>query len=1357
MSTSVARHHTDWLSLIEVSGPFLTLPVLKRALPQGLDPVDPALVDELRRAYEEWQDDAALHSEWVRWAMSALLRFDEESLKAGPAVPPTLEHVVSEHGETLRPDLVVLDPSEDGKVVPRLFVAVWPGGTDLDDKLAESRWAATPLDRMAELLRGKGVRLGLVTNGERWTLVHTAVGGPTTYATWDGGIWLEDRPTLNAFVTLLSARRFFAVAESDTLEELFEESANAEQEVTEQLGLQVRHAVELLVDAFGRANREHDGKLLEGISEGEIYSAAVTIMMRLVFLLCAEERGLFLLGDPLYDNTYAVSTLRAQLQEEADRHGEEPLERRSSAWHRLLATFRMVHGGVEHENLRLPAYGGTLFDPDRFPFLEGRKQGEPWHRHRSRPLPLDDRSVLHILDAVQVLRFRERGSVTEARRLSFRALDVEQIGHVSEGLLDHAVIEATDPAVGLDGKLEPEIPLVELEKAQGDPEWFLGWVADETGRSKKAIEKALAAPLEAHDRALLLAACDMDAELAARIAPFHALLRQDLRGLPQVYLAGGVYVTKTQERRSSGTYYTPRSLAEEMVRYALEPLVYKPGPAEGTDANEWRLRPAAELLELKVCDMAMGSGAFLVATCRYLSDRLIEAWEQAGNDPITVEGEPATASLDGLLVPDDPDDRAVLARRLIADRCLYGVDKNPMAVEMAKLSMWLITLAKDRPFSFVDHALRCGDSLLGITDLAQIENLHLDPPQGRKLFHGQLFDYQSIFAPAVEQAVERRRALEAFPVVTLRDAEEKERLFQEAEQELKPLKVVGDVIVGAAMSTAAHGDEALERRLLGAADDVATALDAERKKSDRQVRLESLYWDAVEWLNTGRPMMQEDRRTFHWPLEFPEVFTRGGFDAIVGNPPFLGGTRISGPLGDDYRQFLAREIAQIPTGRADLAAFFFLRGTTLVRQPSCIGLLATNTISQGDTREVGLDRICADGWSVYRAWKSRPWPGGASLEVAQVWLYTPGWASSAMLNGEVVEGITSALDRRSRITGTAHRLAANVERSFIGSYVYGEGFLLQPEEAEVLLKQNARNADVVLPYLTGEDLNTSATQSPSRWVIYFDDLPEDEASQYTECWQVVSERVRPERLKQNAQKYPTMVSEWWKFWRTRGELYASIDSLDRVIAVPRVTKHIAVTFVPTSLIFSDRLVVIAYDDYSHFGLLSSHLHVWWVLTRSATFETRPTYNPTDCFETFPQPELSQDVSRIAKTLDEHRRALMVERNEGLTKTYNRVHSSDRPASDIETLRRLHVELDHAVAAAYGWDDLDLDHDFHETPQGIRYTLGPVARVEVLDRLLELNHKRHATEVAAGLHNKKGGRRKRNQVVVGDQTTLDGVS
>src|SRR5439155_10238835 len=149
---------------------------------------------------------------------------------------------------------------------------------------------------------------------------------------------------------------------SDTLDALFAESANAEEEVTDQLGRQVRAAVELFVDALGRADRDADGRDLQGVEPDQIYLAAVTVMMRLVFLLFAEERGLLLLGDLIYDSTYAVTTLRSQLQAELDRSGSGPLERRSSAWERLLATFRMVHGGIEHETLRLPGYGGSLFD-----------------------------------------------------------------------------------------------------------------------------------------------------------------------------------------------------------------------------------------------------------------------------------------------------------------------------------------------------------------------------------------------------------------------------------------------------------------------------------------------------------------------------------------------------------------------------------------------------------------------------------------------------------------------------------------------------------------------------------------------------------------------------------------------------------------------------------------------------------------------------------------------------------------------------------------------------------------------------------------------------------------------------------
>src|SRR5205823_6662343 len=144
----------------------------------------------------------------------------------------------------------------------------------------------------------------------------------------------------------------------------------------------------------------------------------------------AEERGLLLLGDPLYDQYYAVSTLCDQLHDRAEHVGEEVLERRHDAWCRLLATFRAVYGGVEHADIRLLAYSGTLFDPDRYAFLEGRSTGTHWRETPASPLPINNRVVLHLLEALQFLRVRMPGGPVEARRLSFRALDIEQIGHV---------------------------------------------------------------------------------------------------------------------------------------------------------------------------------------------------------------------------------------------------------------------------------------------------------------------------------------------------------------------------------------------------------------------------------------------------------------------------------------------------------------------------------------------------------------------------------------------------------------------------------------------------------------------------------------------------------------------------------------------------------------------------------------------------------------------------------------------------------------------------------------------------------------------------------------------------------------
>jgi len=493
--------------------------------------------------------------------------------------------------------------------------------------------------------------------------------------------------------------------------------------------------------------------------------------MRLVVLLFAEERQLLPLGDELYDRSYAASTLLESLRTRADLGGDEPLERSHGAWYRLLALFRAVHGGLGHDRLRIPAYGGTLFDPDRFAFLEGRRPGEGWAANRAEPLPVDDLAMMAILAAISELELRE-GGVTETRRLTYRSLDVEQIGHVYEGLLDHSAVVASEPTVGLVGKAgqEAEVALADLEVAViGGDDHLLAWLGEKTGRKDTTkLAKALSAPVEADLAQRLRAAVDNDEALAERVWPFAHLARTDLRGLPVVFLPGDLFVTQTGAKRDSGTAYTTRVLADEVVTHALEPLVYSPGPAEGAPPAEWHLRSSEELLALRVCDPAVGSGAFLVAACRYLSQRVTEAWLAEGAH----EGA-------------DPDELAIAARRAVVDRCLYGVDRDPMATEMAKLSLWLVTMARQRPFSFLDHAIKAGDSLLGLTSLDQVRHLHLDPARGRRIHaQGQLFGDAAELDRLVKRAVEKRRQLTAIEVLTVRDAEAK--AHREAEAPRRP-------------------------------------------------------------------------------------------------------------------------------------------------------------------------------------------------------------------------------------------------------------------------------------------------------------------------------------------------------------------------------------------------------------------------------------------------------------------------------------------------------------------------------------------------------------------------------------------
>ncbi len=1340
----------DWLNLIEVSGPFLAVPVLREVLPQGLEALTSGRPQRLRAAYDEWRDavdadDAdlpAIHSAWIDEVLQSALEVDDQVLRRAGSLPEGLKVSLPEHGVTIAPDLAIVNPTQAD--APLLPVQLYDPDTDLDATRNYDGLATTPGDRMVALLRAVGCPVGLVTNGERWMLVHAPAGAVASFASWYARLWGQEPETLRAFVSLLGVRRFFG-PEAERLPALFERSLKHQDDVTDALGEQVRRAVEVLVQSLDRADQDRNRDLLHDVDPKELYEAGLTVMMRLVFLLAAEERGLLLLGDPRYDAFYALSSLRMQLRADT----EEILERRRSAWSRLLALFRGVYGGIDHPLLRLPAMGGSLFDPDRYPFLEGRKKGTNWRSDPAEPLPIDDRTVLLLLEAIQTF---------EGRTLSYRALDVEQIGHVYEGLLERTVQRVDDVTLELEGSAKAKnarVALGEIESARlNGAARIVDLLKERSERSEPAIRNAIGREPDERVAARLLTVCRGDVALRDRILPYAELLRTDPWGYPLVHHAGAFVVVLGADRRESGTHYTPKSLTEKIVEETLTPIVYR-GPAEGAAREDWKLKSADELLDLKVCDPAMGSGAFLVQACRWLADRLVEAWSdlEATGGRIDDEGRIHAADDAAGFEPlsRDTEERAILARRLIAERCLYGVDKNPLAVELAKLSLWLTTLAKGRPFGFLDHNLRSGDSLLGIHDLDQLIELDMKP-KGK----AQLRLFGRTIRSAVGKALALRSQLRSIPIRDIGDVEAMAALDAQSRSELALPELIADGLVGIVLAD----DRAVRITALATMADEAAGGDA-----DAQTRLLRQRWtDLASSASDGAP-----RRPLHWPLEFPEVFVRdnGGFDAFVGNPPFLGGQRITGVAGTVYRNWLVEQIAEGRRGSADLVAYFFLRTYSFLRDGGGFGLLAVNTIAEGDTRQVGLEAMVGAGAVIHAAYPNEPWPGKAAVVTSRVHVHKGEWSGERSLLGRSAPFISAFLSDREE--WSPKRLKANEGLAYQGSIVLGMGFVLSSEVAHRMLEADPRNAEVIFPYINGDDLNSDPEQKPSRWVINFWDWPETRAKTYLLPYEWIEENVKAERL---TNKDKGAREKWWLFLRARSELYHAIGRgkqfeshpagwsakthpPERVLVCSEVTKYLSFAYIPNEYVMTANLDV--FTKTNLFPVIQSSIHDAWARQYSSRLETRLKYSPGNALETFPLPENIDLTVNAGLQLHADREVLMSEERLGLTDLYNRFHAETESDSRISALRNAQREMDTAVASAYGWDELDLQHGFHEVPylpenDRVRFTISEVARLEVLRRLSELNRQRYQQEVEAGLHKtekKPASRKKRANRDVSD--------
>lgn len=778
------------------------------------------------------------------------------------------------------------------------------------------------------------------------------------------------------------------------------------------------------------------------------------------------------------------------------------------------------------------------------------------------------------------------------------------------------------------------------------------------------------------------------------------------------------------ERAATGSHYTPDDLVQPLIKHSLDHLI----------ADRLKEKnPEAALLELRVADIACGSGHILLAAARRIATELA----------VVRTGE------------EQPSPTAYrTALRDVIRTCIYGVDLNPLAVELCKVALWLEAHNPGQPLNFLDHHIKCGNAIVGFVRKEDVDKGVPDEAftampgddkdiasEWRKRNKRERKDKsQILLSPAVQKRLDglltEWNRLSALPEKTPAHIEEKKTQFEKYAESTEAFLLSQVASIPIAQFYTPKTPE----------NDSVLISDAQFRR----------FW------NDGLPAQGQgtanawaialQKRFFHWFLEFPDIVARGGFDCILGNPPYLGGQALSGTYGYPFCTYVKWEYA--PTGLSELVAFFIRRIYALLKQPGFTAFITTNSIKDGDVREDGLQRIVASGATINMAVRGIKWPGRANLVVSLVAVHKGRWAGKHFLDNIEVSSISSRFED-SIDAGDPSGILSNADRMSSGSYFLGDGFLLPGDQAKAWLASAASLADVVFPTINGDELNNSPAQQPERHAVFFHDWPLERAKKYGSAFERVVQLVKPER---DASEERAVREKWWLWKRPALEIYRRVRPLPRCFVTARTTKHFSFSAMPTSFVFTNALYVFTTDRWDLFTIVQSTLHEVWARKYSGALKQDLRYSPSKCFDTFPFPEglwnkANPALAATGEAYHEHRRSLMLSLWLGLTDIYNLFHDRDltrekvaklskKPLDEAERgyqglleLRRLHRELDIAVSNAYDWTNLDLGHDFHEVetlPENdrVRYTISPTARKEVLRRLLALNHERAAAEAAS---------------------------